>query len=821
MCEADEFRDFRWRIHERDVFRELNKNPFIAYPIKETVNTMAHKASLLLQAALGCVDLSDVPETVRRQIALDTCLLFERMHRLVRAVVECKASDLDGVTCRVALDLARSMAARAWEGKSMQLMQVPQLGPVFMRKLVASGITTVHDLAKAGASNIERILSRNPPFGKKMTDELAHFPRLTLEARIAAELPRSFNSGQQPVARIDATLGFSNSLGKPKWRGKIPSVTFMAETTEGVLAHWWRGSLKKFKDENEHKLYLQFEVDLSSAKDEIICYFACEDIVGTVVTRRLEHGLPPSAFPSRKEPPSQLSKTSGRSAASLMDDDIGDNDLLDIAKEGENQSEACLVISEDSDVDSQWSMMNQGRKNHVDDTIPEQKDDFAPSQNSEEETVPWQPIQLPNGKFKCNHRCADAGLKNRNGKACAHRCCREGLDVPRKPKGPSMKRKAGLEEIVVADSASKLTSKPTTKKVRTATPKGRPSIKNVTREPLASAPANRQDRPLMDLDDFDLDGDGLFDLTQVEGAIADDRQSYHRSPFRVKEPITNEGSYDKEIKLFASISDDALQDDLASPIGSRDTTKGRSTDVGERKNPLQAELRKTQSNSTDNFSGDSVFDGVTADECHEEPFRSHSSRVGTTGVPKKRRGNFGNVPLHDRRKNESSWEESSLDTPPTMTRYLDQLSAKHLEKGSRANVVRQSPSHSEMTSRAGEAGCTSSTIPSTMGHASLRQVPDTAMEAKEFEDETYIFSDKYVLPPPRESFGEGSVILPHVSDGRHLAHDADASAVRISAKLDSSSTKDDDLSTKLQQDPEWDGFEPGFTDEFRDLVEFI
>lgn len=577
--------------------------------------------------------------------------------------------------------------------------------------------------------------------------------------------------------------------------------------------------MKNFKEDDERKLSLQFEVDLSSATTAIICHFACEDIVGTVVTRRLEHGLPPSAFPPRKESTSQLSQTSGKSAASLMDDDIGDNDLLNIAREGGNQSEACPVVLEDSDVDSPSPIMNRNREYQVDDRVPKQNADFASSQDSEKNIVPWQPIQLPNGKFKCNHHCADAGLKNGNGKVCAHRCCREGLDVPRKPKRPSLKRKSGLEEIVVADPASKLTS--TAKKVKTTIPKGRPSIKDLTREPLVSAPPNRQDRLMMDLDDFDLDGDGLFDLTRVEDAHVDDCQSSHRSAYGAKEPITNEGSYDKEVNLFASFSDDALQEDLASPIGRRDTTKARSFDVGERTIPLQAELLKTQSNSTDNFSGDSVFDGVTADECNGEPFRTHSSMMGTTGIPKRQHGGFGKVPLHEVSRNESSGEESALDTPPTMARYLNHPSAKHLEKRSRENIPCQAPTHSGMASRPEKGGVSSPTIPSTTRLASLQQGSDTATEAKEFEDETYIFSDNYVLPPPRESFGEGSVILPHVSNGRPLPHNADARPVRKSAELDSSSSKGNDLSMKSQQDSEWDGFEPGFTDEFRDLVEFI
>lgn len=815
MCEADEFSDFRWRTHEREVFRELNKNPFIAYPIKQTVNTMAHKASLLLQAALGCVDMSDVPEPVRRQITMDTGLLFERMHRLVRAVIECKASDLDGVTCRVALDLARSMGARAWEGKSMQLTQVPQLGPVFMRKFVSSGITTIHDLVKAGASNIERILSRNPPFGKKMTDELAHFPRLTLEARIATDSPRTFDQDRQPVVRIDAILGFSNASGKPKWRGKIPSVTFMAETTEGVLAHWWRGSMKKFKEEDGHKISLQFEVDLRSFFETIICHFACEEIVGTVVTRTLEHGLPASAFISKKESTSQLSRTSDGFAASLMDDEIGDDDLLEITKEGRDQGEACFVTSGDSGVDSQWPTADPDRKSHVDDRVPKKQYDFASAQEGEKENIPWQPIQLPNGKFKCNHQCADAGLKNGNGKACAHRCCREGLDAPRKPKAKGLKRKTGMEEIVVADPASKLTPKSTNKRAKPTVSQSRTASRNLPREPLTSATTNRQAYPPMNLDDFDLDGDGLFDLTQVGGTHVDDLKNSNFSANRVRRPTSKEGSHDDETDLLEDLFGDSFQDILVSPLGSRVTTGDNDRSVGKRTNPLHAKFPNTQSNNIDNFSGDSVFDGVVVDECDGRQRPSHNSMVGGMGVARERRGNSHDVSLHRNRGIESSWEGPFSETGPTIARDLDHLLAQSPEDVSRSNVVCHSPSHSGMASRVKQAGIASPAI------IPLQKGPDAEAEAKEYEDETYIFSEDYVLPPPRDSFGEDSVILSQVSNAGQLPHNAEARTVHKSAEADGGTSKNSDTSMKLQQGQDWEGFEPGFTDEFRDLVEFI
>lgn len=45
---------------------------------------------------------------------------------------------------------------------------------------------------------------------------------------------------------------------------------------------------------------------------------------------------------------------------------------------------------------------------------------------------PEEPVQLPNGKWACNHRC-----KDRN--ACKHLCCKEGMDNPPKKK-PATKR---------------------------------------------------------------------------------------------------------------------------------------------------------------------------------------------------------------------------------------------------------------------------------------------------------------------------------------------------------------------------------------------
>lgn len=783
---------------------------------------MAHKVSLLLQAALGCVDLSDVPDLVRRQITLDTSLLFERMHRLVRAVIECKASDLDGVTCRVALDLARSMAARAWEGRSMQLTQVAHVGPVFMRKFVASGITTVRGLADAGPSNIERILTRNPPFGKKMADELAHFPRLTLDARIATANYPTPKSGVQPVVRIDAILGFLNLLGKPKWRGKIPSVTFMAETTEGVLAHFWRGSINKFKEEDKHRLYLQFEVEISSVAEEIICHFACEDIVGTVVTTRLQHSLPASSFPLNKELISKPSQRPNQRVASLTDDDIGDNDLLEITQRGGDHAHEALEILDASEIESQRPSMGSERRNYISEPGLNQDDDSGPAQNSENENIPWQPIQLPNGKFKCNHRCADFGLKNGNGKACAHRCCREGLDAPRRPRPPNSKRKAPMEEIVVAEAAPKPTSHPSNKKVKTANLKGGASSKSTSREPLISRSSNRRDLPFLDLDDFELDGDGLIDLTQVEDRHAGDVQISHRSSYGVKALKSEMGLHDEEVNLLEGLSDDSWEDDLALPISRKSNTKYHGFDASMETGFPHADLVKTQSNSTDDFSGGSVFDGVAMDVCNAKQSGAHSGLRNVTSAAKKRPRQSGDVLSHENSELMASSDKASSDTPPPQARSPGQLkSVPCVEEESRPNITRQSSGRSNFPGKVGETHFKPPNVRITSQDILTQQPPLIELEPIESEDETYIFSDNYVLPSPRDSFGEGSIVLSSVSNEGQTAHNPDPTAVHNSSELAYASSEKNDRQVQSQKDAEWQEFEPGFTEEFRDLVELI
>jgi len=398
--------------NERPSLRELNKSPFIKYPIKENISTTAHKVSLIIQVQLGGVDLPAEKDfqVIRRQYLVDKSLIFERIQRLIRCIIDCKSVDCDAVSTRHALDLARSLSAEFWENSSLELRQVPQIGPAATRKFATSNVKSVEKLASLDTATIERIMGRNPPFGHKLLNSVAGFPRLTLTAKITDKV-RS-KTGQNPKVNVAAQMGFSNPK-IPVWNGTNPSLTFMAYTSNGTLVHFWRGKIHKLDKGQE----LRFVVELCGADEEITCYFACDEIVGTLRTCKLQHDLPASAFPVPK-PRQQIQPVGETKKNSNSDDEFGadefeDAELLAAVKDIEEPANG-YVSEEFIDIDD------------FDDSLK-----VGSSMKSTTEGL--ESYQLENGKWACNHRCRD-GLTLKNGQPCKHKCCKEGLDKPRKVK---------------------------------------------------------------------------------------------------------------------------------------------------------------------------------------------------------------------------------------------------------------------------------------------------------------------------------------------------------------------------------------------------
>ncbi|KHJ30809.1 putative meiotic helicase [Erysiphe necator] len=398
ICHATEFKDLRMKPAERTCLKKLNQSPFVKFPINESVITSAHKVFLIIQIQLGGVQCPDEKEfgVFRRQFLIDKRIIFERIHRLIRCVIDCKAFDRDAVSTRNALDLARGLSAEYWEKSNLQLRQVPQIGPVAHRKLCHANINTVEKFGALDTASIERILSKNPPYGKKMKDILASFPRLKISATIIKKILMGIKN--KPQIHMRAILNYEND-NVPIWNHRKPAVVFIAESSGGELSHIWRGNINNLEKGYE----LKFTVTLSRVEEEIRCWVACEDIVGTLKYCVLQHGIPATCFPpatsgieaqNKNRPKDEIFDNSDEFGI----DELGDEEVLALATSiekpvYEHQSDDFTDVNLfDSDTQSIMSNPRNVQMNY----------------NFKE---PVESTRMKNGKWTCQHDCRNGGLR--------------------------------------------------------------------------------------------------------------------------------------------------------------------------------------------------------------------------------------------------------------------------------------------------------------------------------------------------------------------------------------------------------------------------
>ncbi|KAI9745516.1 MAG: Sec63 [Claussenomyces sp. TS43310] len=415
---ATELKDLRMKPQERSSFRDFNKSPFIKYPIKETIASCAHKISLIIQVQLGGVELPMDKDfnVIRRQYLSEQSIVFDRVHRLVRCVIDCKVYDGDAISIRNALEFARSISAGYWENGVLQLRQLPMIGLAANRRFVQADITSIQHVADMATSDIERVLSRNPPFGKKILDHAKAFPSLTLSAEIVGKV---FRPGQQPKVQIRARLGYANAA-VPFWRQRNLSLVFLTDVSDGTLAHFWRGTIKTL----EKQLDLSFVAELAGPDDFITCHVACEEVVGTAKSVKVRPEIPPSAFPSHStKPVVRFASATTKKNSEFDEDDLDENDLLAAVNDVEGNDR---TLPEHDTCDDFAD---------VDEFEDEMFDETPIEDDSPLYEVAQEPTRMINGKWECNHICKNEGL-TKSGKPCSHRCCREGLDKPRRPAKP-------------------------------------------------------------------------------------------------------------------------------------------------------------------------------------------------------------------------------------------------------------------------------------------------------------------------------------------------------------------------------------------------
>lgn len=440
-------------------------------------------------------------------------MVFERLQRLVRCVIDCKVHDRDSITAKTAMDLSRSLAATAWEGRPSQLLQILSVGQVTMRQLVTAGVRTVKDLVTKDYGELERLWRRKPPTGKKVGDALAHFPLLSMDVALVPAPKQTAGVGQRLVL-VKATLRCLNHESPLRWCGKDTAIsaTFMAETSSGLLLHFWRGTVSQLQAAKRTEI--RFTAEIEAVEDQIECHLTCDEIVGTMVSETLAHNIPASMFPDKESTPGFRGVNTSQ-VNNIVEHNQDNADALETAAMADTievrplpqnsaRRKAQAEARDESDYDSadfpaiedirnlivvappprlphaapkprptpsmtavtSWSPALTQRPNTANTTTaplpvedPERMADAVTSCPDAQsflqvrrtkasgmssaatlssvpphEDVDREPVQLPNGKWQCNHACT-GGKLTKGGKQCSHKCCLVGLDkARRKPK---------------------------------------------------------------------------------------------------------------------------------------------------------------------------------------------------------------------------------------------------------------------------------------------------------------------------------------------------------------------------------------------------
>ena len=176
----------RLRGGEKALYKAINSASAIKFPLQVDIVAASHKRSLIIQAELGAVDFpaDEQFKKHRSQYQQDVASIFSNVHRLLRCIADCLMYLQDGQGMRHALELGRSLGARAWDKSPWQMKQIPGIGPVAVRKLVAGGINSIESLETSEAFKINSLLSKNPGFGEKLLDGLKRFPKPRVSVRL-------------------------------------------------------------------------------------------------------------------------------------------------------------------------------------------------------------------------------------------------------------------------------------------------------------------------------------------------------------------------------------------------------------------------------------------------------------------------------------------------------------------------------------------------------------------------------------------------------------------------------------------------------------
>ncbi|RWS17635.1 putative ATP-dependent DNA helicase HFM1-like protein [Dinothrombium tinctorium] len=175
--------EIQLRVSDKQVLNSLNfkdklcpENEKIRFPFEEKFKTREMKVNCLIQAAFGCLNVSD------SSLYQDMTKIIKRGQRISKCLAEYLVLKPKTFTLLLnAITLAKCFHAQLWDDSIFVSKQLPQIGVQLSRSLVNAGLTSFELIEKCSPQQLNMYVNRKQPFGEKLLESVKKLPKYKVE----------------------------------------------------------------------------------------------------------------------------------------------------------------------------------------------------------------------------------------------------------------------------------------------------------------------------------------------------------------------------------------------------------------------------------------------------------------------------------------------------------------------------------------------------------------------------------------------------------------------------------------------------------------
>ncbi|GAA6048956.1 hypothetical protein JCM3770_007137 [Rhodotorula araucariae] len=382
LAASTEFSSYRFRQGEKSVLQKYNKN--LKFPA-EKVSSTADRVMILIQLVLDGVPGSEIKNDNINPM-LDARAIFSAAVRIAKCMVDVAVEREDGAI-RTMLELLRSLNGKCWDSSSFVLRQLEGIGEKSYKVIVSNGIKGFDDVRECEPDRLEVLLSRKPPYGRKLVAQAKSLPQFEVSITDSNEQVLDDRSGVQVELDVDLRLALTKPLPAVK-KGTTKLWTYIVTTTsDGEFIDFRRTRMDHLLSSPKQFV---LSVVLVKPSQRVVISVSCDLIAGSEVKTVYKPQTRSSEFP-----------------------------IPSLGPTGDETDEA--VVAPSLHLPKKVKDMPASKlptKTHT-----AQLDDEEEAPVASVALAAPAPRRRADGKFDCNHACGDKTK-------CKHLCCREGLDKP-------------------------------------------------------------------------------------------------------------------------------------------------------------------------------------------------------------------------------------------------------------------------------------------------------------------------------------------------------------------------------------------------------